>query len=586
MLTCCAPAADLPGAASDVGYRGELLDGRACGEADALMSDVFRALGLRASWPLRGVCRRWLRVVEETEWTDVELQIKLATDMYKTAPGRRRVAPAEQRDESLYDAVSALFEQRKLRLGAGASVSLSPELVYLSKKKNIHTAKQSEQRILAAACRLLTAIAGSHGGPQRSWGLSFALRGGEPGQPRIRSDRDHVCAYLCGVLRALAPPEGATSALESLSVSLLGVRPTETEWAPWPPAAADELRAALAPFRQLRSLELAFNATDAGIGPEAAAAVAASCPLLRSLCFFPCGEAAGEALAALAPLARLEELVALFTGRSPVSDSVLALGDGPAGQSLRRVEFVEAKPNREPQLRYPSSLAFGSVSSAVLHALGRMPKLESIEEMQLSTGRVTAESVRALGRAASLRRIDLEIEDYEESAGVRVLPALGEALSGLPRLERLNLVLKGDRTPPEGVLALLASDCARRALTGLHLSVLRPLAEAEAEAILALPALRRLRVACDLARVDPLDPYHVLAGIRPQVELDFDRDRFEDSDARHSMRKLFGARLEKSWGDGCDSEPESDGDGFGTSRGYQDQDEGGEDEGGGEEEEG
>eukprot|EP00741_Cyanophora_paradoxa_P024941 tig00000056_g24075.t1 len=52
------------------------------------------------------------------------------------------------------------------------------------------------------------------------------------------------------------------------------------ESSPWPAPA--ELRTALAPFAQLRSLDLFFE-TCPGATPATAAAIAGACPLLRSL---------------------------------------------------------------------------------------------------------------------------------------------------------------------------------------------------------------------------------------------------------------------------------------------------------------
>eukprot|EP00741_Cyanophora_paradoxa_P024555 tig00000269_g23708.t1 len=92
---------------------------------------VFKTLGLWESWPLRGVCRRWRRLVEGTEWAKLELQLK------------------ERKAEGLFDSAAALVEKGKLQLSAGASIVLGSEL---SKHFDL------EFRTVEAAARLLAAI--------------------------------------------------------------------------------------------------------------------------------------------------------------------------------------------------------------------------------------------------------------------------------------------------------------------------------------------------------------------------------------------------------------------------------------------
>eukprot|EP00741_Cyanophora_paradoxa_P005699 tig00000903_g5525.t1 len=157
---------------------------------------------------------------------------------------------------------------------------------------------------------------------------------------------------LLGLLRALRPPEGAASRLERLSVRFGGVDREHPRlgWMAWPAAA--ELRAALAPFAALRALDLSFGGLDADFSPGAAAAVAAACPLLRSLTVGVASakRAREEALAALAPLGRLERLVveggSFFSRRfsasagAELAAGLAALADGPAGASPRSIEFL------------------------------------------------------------------------------------------------------------------------------------------------------------------------------------------------------------------------------------------------------
>eukprot|EP00741_Cyanophora_paradoxa_P000037 tig00000057_g35.t1 len=332
---------------------------------DAVLSGVFKALGPRASWPLRRVCGRWRRVVEEMEWASFELRIKAAdVDMSRAAAHEA----SEQGDESAYDVLSALFERRRLRLSAGASVSLRPELSRLvafdrNDGRSVAAAHQIHRRRVEAACGLLRAIARSHSGPSQPREVSIELmRDMQDISDDVddrelaiiaarQVDKDFLRSYLLGVLSALQPAEGAaSSSLESLSVSFNsglfkefgvtfgeGLEEMRSKTRPWPAPA--DLRAALAPFAQLRSLSLFFGVYDKGAQPEAAEAIAGACPLLRSVRLLARDEAV---LAAFAPLAHLQQLAVIFStfGAPDVSDGVVALADGPAGQSLQSIEFV------------------------------------------------------------------------------------------------------------------------------------------------------------------------------------------------------------------------------------------------------
>eukprot|EP00741_Cyanophora_paradoxa_P024584 tig00000269_g23735.t1 len=322
---------------------------------DAVVSDVFKALGLRESWHLRGVCRRWRRVVEETEWASVELRIEGgdATDWTGGKSGKRRKAAGGEGaggpgGERVYSLLTELFEARKLRLGgsAGCSVALRaefprPPTLRLGKSGDVAAVEKSHQLAASAACGLLATIAGRVCGPAQLREATVELINAS----RIRrATRKLLRDVLLGVLRALAPQDGAASALECLSVGFTGGPGSDDSesdrFMPWPEP--DELRTALAPFGKLRSLTLFFNELDEGAALEAAAAIAEACPLLRSLALGP-GEDA--ALAALAPLAHLEELVVEWP--PPTRDSnepraLAALADKPAGRSLRRIALFRS----------------------------------------------------------------------------------------------------------------------------------------------------------------------------------------------------------------------------------------------------
>eukprot|EP00741_Cyanophora_paradoxa_P000059 tig00000057_g56.t1 len=340
---------------------------------DALLGDVFKALGPQASWRLRGVCRRWRRVVEETEWASFELRIK-AADVDVSPPAAAADAASgagpEQSDESAYGALSALFERRRLRLSAGASVSLRPELSRLVpfdriSERSRDAAEQIHRRRVEAACSLLSAIArsASHSGSAQPREVSIEFfksteylfcdhdsdvdEAVEAARCLVRQvGRGFVRDSLLEALRALRmrPPDGAASALESLSVgfgcSSATGREASANFIPWPAAA--ELRAAFAPFSQLRSLSLFFGDLDDGAVPEGAAAAAAACPLLQSIRVCARRDSESGVLAALAPLAHLERIALVSTSAvySDLTGGLVALADGAAGKCLRSIAFV------------------------------------------------------------------------------------------------------------------------------------------------------------------------------------------------------------------------------------------------------
>eukprot|EP00741_Cyanophora_paradoxa_P024540 tig00000269_g23694.t1 len=524
---------------------------------DAVMSEIFRALGPRASWPLRAVCRRWRRSVEDTEWTSFELAPTSRAD----GKGRTQASAGRTRDGEqacVFIAVAELFGQRKLRLGAGASVTLRPELFAF---KDAKATQQSYRPTVEAACSLLAAIAGSRGGsaqPQPREAI-VELRGAEALSAfRWHSGDDFLDTFMLGVLRALAPPEGATSALESLSIGCVCDQSARDRFdvdLPWPEAA--KLRDALAPFGKLRSLVL-FSRRSFGAGPDAAAAVAAACPLLESLCVALDVQWGSESLAALAPLAHLKRLVVAWPLRGSllilsIGDGLAALVDGPAGKSLRSVALFEDAhvglytegefPRPSPGARLASAELM--ITDAALLALGRMPRLESFRPLLIDPAEVDPAAILGLGRAASLREAVVQIRhQFYSPRTAACLRALAEAISGPPRLERLELTLclYGNPRCPEAVADLLGSPGARRALTNLYYSIDRHLEEAEAEAILALPALQRLRLEPSLAPPASLRPFEVLAGLRPgiAVEIEFEGDEAED--VRAEVQRMFAGR--------------------------------------------
>eukprot|EP00741_Cyanophora_paradoxa_P000049 tig00000057_g46.t1 len=533
---------------------------------DAVLGDVFKALGPQEGWRLRRVSRRWRRVVEETEWASFELRIRAAdvdveVDRYlevTRGAGQSSEEASKEGDENVYRAISALFETRKLRLSAGASVSLRPELSRLLGLDYESDAEHLHRRRVEAACGLLRAIVRSHSGSAQPREVSIELLHlsnaydapteirrpsiGEYFSGRTSSPyrylelweqvgRGFLSNYLLEALRALRPPEGAASALdlESISVSFSCSSATGRKAAPatflqWPAAA--ELRAALAPFSKLRSLSLTSGSPDKGFDQQRTAAIADACPLLQSIRLRSKSESATGVLTALAPLAHLQQIVLISTSAvfQLITGGLAALADGAAGKSLRSIAFVTEEDRYEHVWTSPDD---------GLLALSRMPKLESIRPLRLDADKHSPAAVVALGRIAGLRDALFHIErsgdDAKDSAFLR---ALAEAISGLPRLSRLGIEFNS-LPPPELTAALLSSDGVRRALVDLTLRIRydRLLNGAVAESILALPSLESLHLDCRISPrdidVDPtyLRPYEVLAGLRPEVALHVDLGR-------------------------------------------------------------
>eukprot|EP00741_Cyanophora_paradoxa_P002528 tig00000076_g2452.t1 len=529
---------------------------------DAVVSSVFKTLGTQAMWPLRCVCRRWRQVIEETEWPSFELR----TDDKKPELKKSASGAGAGSAPSRHGAAAALVEKRKLRLGDGASVSLG-----------------AGWREVEAACGLLAALVRSGGGggsgaaSAQPREVVFRVLGSEDGDEEDGYGEDFLSRFVLGALRELRPPGGAPSRLESLHLCLWNGEFTQILYMSLPPAS--DLRTALSPFGKLLSLTFYFQAVHNGVTPEAAAVVAAACPLLRSLSFRPDFDSESAALAALAPLAHLERLALLFNDEhSDLCVEVDASGggfgtiaDGPAGRSLRSLFFLDEDAvggsdaflrlsrvvarrldrfapkdfseaafralARLPRLerlepvavdaRRLDHFARAELSEAAARAVLRLPRLERLEPLRFYLEDVSPDAIRALGGAACLRELFLRLEDGRAPSAA-ALGALGEAIAALPCLSRLRIELHARSTGPGEVAALLSSAGARRSLAGLDLVLSRPFSEAEAEALAALPALPALRRLFLFALPPPLEssaalrPYEILARLGPEVAVKVD----------------------------------------------------------------
>eukprot|EP00741_Cyanophora_paradoxa_P012203 tig00020603_g11790.t1 len=166
---------------------------------------------------------------------------------------------------------------------------------------------------------------------------------------------------------------------------------------------------------------------------------------------------------------------------------------------------------------------------ALNDALSRLPRLEKLRLDWTGFGAVV------LHKHAAIRRA---VTDLEVSVDPPWIPGavrqLAEAISSLPRLEKITMKLERRARAPrrdprsrpdlEAVAALLGCPGARRALVHLDLELDRPLAEAEASAIPALPALRLLHVESVLSASSPAPPHELrlAEGLSREVAVSFD----------------------------------------------------------------
>eukprot|EP00741_Cyanophora_paradoxa_P020455 tig00021257_g19745.t1 len=280
--------------------------------------------------------------------------------------------------------------------------------------------------------------------------------------------------------------------------------------------------------------------------PRTVAAIAAACPRLRSLTFLP---ESAEAIAALKQLRELEEVVVGTHSNCDddlVLPGVVALSQGPAARSLRRIRYGFGPPfefNAEffPK-PFPKNLYWFDpdvpLDDELAAALSRMPRLEFIGPLKIYDSSVSSSAIEALGRLPCLREGDFE---YFASGSGHFTPQ--DFSSSISRLSKLNLSIAGV-LKEEDLLALLAA--CRPALRELRLALGWPLGVPEARALVELPALRFLSLDCPIQAApgapaaSAVEPYLILQGLRRGVRVTLKRDR---GDCRMS-ESLMGRKTE------------------------------------------
>eukprot|EP00741_Cyanophora_paradoxa_P018062 tig00021037_g17441.t1 len=330
---------------------------------------------------------------------------------------------------------------------------------------------------------------------------------------------------------ANAHPAVSCSCLESVSVGITST-PRESDrkrlLTVWGPEDRSALREVMRPFSGLRSLNLSSPFFE-GLNREGAAIIAEACPNVSTLHLTADFQVISGVLSALASLPNLQHLSASDANPKTVTVSFAngleALADGAAGRTLRSIGF------------------FGEQG-----LFNRMPNLESIQPFLVDSDICMAmaqERITSLGRIAGLREASVAFIDMVDAGKTsEALRALAEALSRLPRLEKLTLDFSMNYACGDADVdyaSLLESPGVRRRLASLRMALR---SEADALAVLGLPALRHLRVSTGLGSLRPLE---VLRGLRPDVELEvrvdyaWDREPRLVAEAEAAVRGMFEA---------------------------------------------
>eukprot|EP00741_Cyanophora_paradoxa_P023789 tig00021621_g22978.t1 len=392
--------------------------------SDELLALVFSFLPLEKAWPLRRVCKAWREIIQ--------------------VPLFRRLGVSTSKPAHLLQLHAALLGSSSVRLD---HVSLSLRADGLSQADAFG--------LWGGALGVLSAIASQHAGrgPKTVLVDYRFLKS-------LSDDVVPVESFVSAALLALRPPR-ADGAAKPAALQRLQLRVSiETKKQQ---TSADALRSALAPFSNLRSLELpkgwlSFKGAEAGV-------LAECCPRLRCLTMTP---READAVARLAPLP-LERLDISGSDEADVGGSLAALAAGAAGRTLKRL-----RSNDNPWSRH-------HFNGDDLRAIALFPELETLKKIHVSDD-VSREDVAALGAAPKLRELTLLFES-EGEAGF-FLYGLADAVRASRSLDELNLVNKA----PEGTDAAALTECLTAAadvLEYIWLHVERPLTAGEVAALAA-----------------------------------------------------------------------------------------------------
>eukprot|EP00741_Cyanophora_paradoxa_P006830 tig00001042_g6605.t1 len=493
-----------------------------------LLARVLSFLPFENAWPLRRVSKLWRSALERAEFEIVRLSGLTYT----------------QRSNSIWylNAFSRAARSSGIaRCVPTAYIDMEPSFPCMEDWVNedepedpdtvggndAARARMGLFQLFGAVCRVLAAITPS---AEIVAGSSAERRLSRPSAPQPRRRSVEVVldlsftpyAYLdeyfkpadnlarslvLGVLAALRPvrtasspaasdPERqpvAPSVLEELTVEVKWIE--FAAWRPWTPDAGD-LRTFLAPFSNLRALELAANSCT--ITGPAAAAIAECCPRLTKLEMWP---GAAEAVGALAALP-LEHVIIRTSRQTPFAGGIAQLAAGPASRTLQIIQLFHQDEHK--------TAGAGELSSDDLRALPRFVNLERLLDVLLVPGRATQEDVACLGAVPKLSILILSVLPNGDDAGTAALRGLSEAFRASRSLTDVDLEI----TLPNPDAAAVA-DVVRAAGAALRKLAVRlagrPITAAELEALVACSPRAEVSVSCEAATLADVLPFQVLA---------------------------------------------------------------------------
>eukprot|EP00741_Cyanophora_paradoxa_P023791 tig00021621_g22980.t1 len=374
--------------------------------SDELLAHIFSYLYMEDAWRCRPVCKAWLKVIQVSSFLHL---------------GSPRFG---------FDVPSHLSDLAVLLRSSSAAVQLSDVDLSLGTDG---LSQADAFGLWGNALGVLSAIASQHAGRgPKDVSLCFALSVSEG----VREETSECVvpmaalasaaeSFVVAPLAALKPPSrhgsDAPAALEELSLDVKLRAPQEIQQRLLKGIADNTLRSALAPFSNLRSLELPTGWLL--FGRAQAAVLAECCPRLAKLTM-TASEAA--AVASLAPLP-LEEL--MLSGHPfdiDIGGSLTALAAGAAGRTLKHF-----------------SGSRNEINSNDLRAVAIFPELRDFKNFQVNDD-VSREDVAALGAAPKLRELVVFFEGNEDATAF--VAGLADAVRASRTLEELSVY----RTAPEG----------------------------------------------------------------------------------------------------------------------------------------